>query len=129
MAPGARFVFLDGHPLAWVLKQDDVTELEFEFDYFTAGRTFEFASDYSYASDAESPRLINRDMREWHHQLDEILNALIAAGLRIEQVREYPQIAWRMLPFMERTADGWWRLPPAFPQLPLMLAVVAYRER
>ena len=128
LQPGGKFVFLDAHPIAWPLKQEDVTAIEFEFDYFNADRTFAFSSDVSYAGDASSPRLQHRDMRNWPHQLDEILNALIGAGLRIEQVREYPQIAWRLLPFMEQGDDGWWRLPEAFPQLPLMLSIVARQD-
>lgn len=125
LEPGGRFVFLDGHPFAWILKQEDVDDFEFEFDYFNTGRTFTFASDVSYAGDESSPRLTNRETREWHHQLNVILNALIDAGLQIEQVGEYPQAAWKMLPFMERGDDGWWRLPKAYPQLPLMLGIVA----
>ena len=125
MRPGGRFVFVDAHPVSWILKQDDVTDVQFEFDYFSRGRVFEFTNEYSYASVAGDPKLKNRDTREWHHQLDEIINALIDAGLQIQQVREYPQIAWRMLPFMERGDDGWWRMPDGYPELPLMLSLVA----
>ena len=125
MRPGGRFVFLDGHPLAWILKQDDVTDIEVEFSYFNAGQVFEFTNEYSYASDEGSPKLTNRETREWHHQLDQIVNAINGAGLQIEEFREYPQIAWQMLPFMERGDDGWWRLPEGHPELPLMLSIVA----
>jgi SAM-dependent methyltransferase len=125
LGPGGRFVFVDGHPLSWTFKQDDVSTVEFEFGYFNAGREFQFHNDYSYASDPGSPRLTNRDSREWHHRLDEILNALASAGLHIELVREYPQIAWRLLPFLEQEEDGWWRMPAGHPELPLMLATVA----
>lgn len=123
LQPGGRFVFLDWHPVAWMLKQDDVTGYEFEYSYFNSGRVFEFSEDGSYADGAEG--LMNRDTREWHHQLGEIVNALIAAGLRIESVGEYPKLAWRMLPFMEKGDDGWWRVPDVLPQFPLMLSISA----
>ena len=123
LRPGGTFVFLDGHPLAWAFKQDDVTGIKFEFGYFNTGRVFEFSEDGSYASGVQN--LVNRESREWHHRLDEILNALIAAGLRIEHVGEYPMLAWQMLPFMEKGDDGWWRIPDEFPQPPLMLSITA----
>jgi len=125
LKPGGRLVYLDGHPLAWTFRQEDVTDIEFEFGYFNTGKTFEFSAEYSYASDDSGPQLAHRETREWHHRLDEILNALISAGLQVERVQEYPQAAWRMLPFMERGDDGWWRLPPEFQQPPLMLGIVA----
>jgi SAM-dependent methyltransferase len=123
--PGGRFVFLDVHPLSWVLKQDVVDTLEFEYGYFNSGRTFGFDEDGTYAD--PSAKLSNRETREWHHRLDEIVNALIDTGLVIEQINEYPELAWRMLPFMERGNDGWWRLPPEYPQLPMMLSIAARR--
>lgn len=125
LQPGGRFVFLDWHPLAWMLKQDDVTDFEFEFGYFNSGKIFEFSEDGSYADGAEN--LTHRDTREWHHQLGEIVNALISEGLDVESIGEYPMLAWQMLPFMEKGDDGWWRVPDEFPQFPLMLSVTATR--
>ncbi|MEZ4521816.1 MAG: class I SAM-dependent methyltransferase [Thermomicrobiales bacterium] len=123
LQPGGRFVFLDGHPIAWVFKQDDVEDFEFEYGYFNSGRVFEFAEDGSYADAAEN--VANRDTREWHHRLEEIVNALIASGLRIDRIGEYPMLAWQMLPFMVKGDDGWWRIPDGFLQLPLMLSIEA----
>jgi SAM-dependent methyltransferase len=124
LRPGGRFVFLDGHPLAG-LNQEKVDGYEFQFSYFSAGQTFAFDEDGTYAD--PTAKLANRETREWHHQLDEIVNALIGAGLAIERLGEYPQLAWRMLPFMERGDDGWWRVPPGRPQLPMMLSIVAVK--
>ncbi|CAN5741340.1 class I SAM-dependent methyltransferase [soil metagenome] len=123
LLPGGRFVFLDGHPISWIFKQDDVTGYEFEYGYYNSGEVFAFSEDGTYASD--TAHLTNRDTREWHHRLDEILNALIAAGLAIEQIGEHPQLAWKMLPFMVKDDDGWWRVPDEYPQLPLMLSIAA----
>lgn len=123
LAPGGKFVFLDFHPLCWIFDQSAEDRIEFEFDYFSRDRTFEFDEDGSYVD--PTLKLQNRKTYEWHHQLDDIVNALIAAGLRIERLGEYPFLGWQMLRFMERGDDGWWRLPDSYPQLPLALSIVA----
>lgn len=127
LEPGGRLVFLDTHPIAWGFKQEDVDDFVFEFGYFNDDRTFAFSSEYSYASDETSPLVRNQETREWHHRLDQIINALVGAGLAVEQLSEYPQIAWRMLPFLEKGDDGWWRIPAGYQQVPLMLSIVAGR--
>jgi hypothetical protein len=55
------------------------------------------------------------------------VNSLIAAGLRIDTVREYSKLSWKMYPFMELDPAGWWRLPARFPELPLMFSLRATR--
>ncbi len=120
---GGKFVYLDGHPFTWMLDQNVTDTLEFEFGYFNTGEAFAFDEDGSYADSAA--RLANRKTHEWHHQFGSILNALVSAGLRIESVGEYPFMAWQMLPFMEQGADDWWRIPEGYPQLPLMLSIIA----
>ncbi len=123
LKPGGRFVFLDGHPFAWIFDQSVTDGYAFEFGYFNTGQTFEFDEEGSYAD--LTAQVANRKTNEWHHQLGNILNALIGAGLVIEHVGEYPKLAWKMLPFMEKDADGWWRLPESYLQLPLMLSITA----
>lgn len=125
LAPGGKFVFVDFHPLCWIFDQSVEDQIAFEFDYFSRGRTFEFDEDGSYVE--TDVRLKNRKSHEWHHQLDDVVNALIAAGLQIERLGEYPFISWRMLSFMERGDDGWWRMPESYPQLPLLLSINARR--
>ena len=125
--PGGTFVFVDSHPLTWIMKQDNVERIEFEFSYFNHGRTFAFDEDGSYTDGAEG--IQNRDSREWHHRTDDIVNAIVASGLTIERLGEHPVLAWRMLPFMERTDDGLWRIPDDQVQLPLMLSIVARRPK
>lgn len=47
----------------------------------------------------------------WLHTVSDLVNALARAGLRITAFDEYPFLGWRFFPWMERGADGWWRLP------------------
>jgi hypothetical protein len=50
-------------------------------------------------------------VNEWHHTLGDIMNALIAAGLQIESLQEYPYCMFKSFPWMVHDESGWWRDP------------------
>jgi hypothetical protein len=62
---------------------------------------------------------------EWMHGLDEVINALISAGLRIAKLRESDELPWPRWPGMTPTPGGWWRLPDTAPRIPLLYALLA----
>src|SRR5690606_16290504 len=82
--PGGRFFILEGHPIAWIFDQSSEDKYGFEFGYFGQAETYTFSDQGSYA-DVEAI-LENVTTHEWHHRFDQILNALIDAGLRIQRV-------------------------------------------
>ena len=43
--------------------------------------------------------------------LSEVVESLIAAGLTVEFLHEFPFSICRSFPFLERSADGFWRAP------------------
>jgi len=48
--------------------------------------------------------------------------------LRIESLREYPFVAWK-LDFLVEAEDGSWRLPPETPgELPLFFSILASKD-
>ena len=57
----------------------------------------------------------------------EILNALLAAGLRLQFLHEFPFSNYRALPGMVRCGDGWWRLPEHNHSIPQMFSLKATR--
>ena len=61
----------------------------------------------------------------WQHDFADIVGSLLAAGLRIDMLREYDRIAWRHIPWMVRGDDGFWRMPEGSPDIPLMFALSA----
>lgn len=121
--PGGQFFIIEGHPIAWIFDQSNPDGFAFDFGYFGQGQTHTFSDQGTYAD--MGAVLENVTSHEWHHRLDQILNALIDAGLQIQHVGEYPFIAWQMLPFMEKDERGWWRIPPDKPQVPLMFSIEA----
>jgi hypothetical protein len=61
----------------------------------------------------------------WDHGLGEIVTALIDAGLRIESLREYPFVEWK-LAFLVEDDNKVWRLPPSVKgELPLFFSILA----
>ncbi len=120
------FYIVEAHPFAYVF--DDAaaaTDLRVRYPYFHAVEPTRSDIQGSYA---------NRDADYhgveyfWTHGMNDILNSLIAAGLRIDAFKEYPKVAWQMFPFMEMDDEGWWRLPARYPELPLMFGLRATKE-
>jgi hypothetical protein len=58
----------------------------------------------------------------------QIVGALVAAGLRVTSLREYPYLAFQWFPTMVRGDDGFWRMPDGAPDLPLMFSLTAVAE-
>jgi hypothetical protein len=96
--------------------------LRVRYSYFHSDKPDKFKVDGSYADRAAD---IHGIEYAWTHSIGDVINALIAAGLRIEELREYAFNAWQMLPLMEQDAEGWWRLPARLPQIPLMFSLKA----
>ncbi len=53
------------------------------------------------------------------------LQALIDAGLTIRHVGEHEFCAWQHVKAMVKGDDGWWRLPPGMPEMPLLFSLRA----
>jgi len=125
LRPGGRFALVESHPAAMVFDDEDPAELRVRYPYFQRG-ALRFDEDRTYACDAQ---MRHRTTYEWMHPLEEIVSALLGAGLRLVELREYPVAAWRMFPFLERDREGSWRLPDGRTDIPLTLSIVALKPR
>jgi hypothetical protein len=67
----------------------------------------------------------NRVSYDYVHSMGEVLTALIAAGLQIEYLHEFPYCVCGMLPCMEQDPDGWWRLKGRQDLVPFLFSVKA----
>ena len=116
LAPGGVFYIVEGHPVLMLfndrLKEPDLRLL---YPYFHGAEPFREENDGSYST-PDAP--IKSVEHVWLHTMSDIIGGLIRAGLRIASFEEYPFVGWRFFPWMERGADGWWRLP-SHPDLPL----------
>lgn len=126
LVPGGTFHIIDVHPFLTIF--DDFSEkppLSVRYPYFSREPLY-FEEHGSYADrDAD----FVADSYVWQHTLSEIIGALVGAGLRIQQLSEYPVVAWKVLEFMEQGDDGLWRMPPGAGDVPLMFSLSAVRPQ
>jgi len=126
LRPGGLFYLLEIHPFTQVF--DEGTPLEASHDlkvrhgYFPDPAGMRFGGgDPSYAGDEP----IASACHEWRHSIEEIIGALLDAGLELTSFTEHPATYYRQFPGMEQGDDGLWRLPFAEPALPLVFTLTA----
>jgi len=122
---GGRLYVTDIHPVANAFENEGVApgELLLHYPYWEHESPLTFAVQGSYADPTAEVQA--RSEHGWDHGLGEIVTALVAAGLRIESLREYPFVNWQ-LDFLDARPDGTWRLPGELDgRLPLFFSILA----
>jgi SAM-dependent methyltransferase len=127
LEPGGFFYIAEAHPFIRVFPTDEditdgSTELRPYFSYFhdPAGTRWPPAADY-----ADKASRYTTPEHTWQHSMGDIVNALVAAGLRIDFLHEFPYCVWKVIAFTEPVEPGCWGLGPRFPRLPLMFSLKA----
>jgi SAM-dependent methyltransferase len=121
--PGGFFYIAEFHPFEYVFDNDkDVKELKVRYPYFHK-EPLEFDVDGSYADPVA--KIEPQKEYEWTHGVGEVITALVDAGLHLDFLHEFPYACFAELPFMEKGADGNWRLPKEMPAIPLIYSVKA----
>ncbi len=118
--PGGRFVFVETHPLAMMF-DDDFTAIKYA--YFNTG-VIEETEQGTYADrDAD----INLKSLTWNHSLSDVVQALIDAGLRITQLREYNYSEQNCFGNMTEVAPGQFQVIGMQNLIPLVYAIEAHK--
>jgi 2-polyprenyl-3-methyl-5-hydroxy-6-metoxy-1,4-benzoquinol methylase len=123
--PGGTFYIAEIHPVAQVFESEGVQpgELKLASPYWEHREPMAFPVQGSYADPTATVKA--KTEYGWDHGLGEIVTALVAAGLRIESLREYPFCLWR-LDYLVEGEDGRWRLPGDLDgRLPLFFSIRA----
>ena len=111
--PGGRFYITEIHPVANSFENEGVApgELQLVYPYWEHRAPLAFDNVGSYA-DPDAPVTVPKEFG-WDHGLGEIVTALIDAGLRIESLREYPFVDWKLdfLDGVALTARGGYQNP------------------
>jgi SAM-dependent methyltransferase len=132
---GGRVVGVEFHPFAWMFDPD----WNLRYDYFRGGIPLDDAegvNDYVAASGqalvpwgfepGESEFQNPHSAHEFQWGIGEIITALLAAGLTLEALREYPYANGALLfNRMRELAGRRWAPPDGVPSLPLMYGIVA----
>ena len=120
---GGIFYMREGHPIMWALDYDrEDDQLVIKYPYFEQSEPLSFSEDSTYAGDGvlSSPLIY-----AWNHGIAEVLQALIDAGFRIDQVEEYDALEWEAGPVNQLGEDGRYRIAEDRARLPVMWSVLA----
>lgn len=138
LKPGGRFVCIEFHPVAMIFDEKGVPAYDYSIPheplYWEQG-----VSDYVGASAGglipsgpaagSSPFVNPNPCYEFQRGIGEILGALLASGLVLDEFREYfHSNGWK--PFQEMTPlpGRRWTVPEGSPKIPLMYGLIARRD-
>jgi SAM-dependent methyltransferase len=121
LKPGGRFFLIEGHPTMWMFDE----ALQFKYPYFPHVEPNVLAPTTGMYSDPDATWTTSEN--SWSHNFEEILGSLLAAGLRIDELREFGHAVWQAFPFCIEQSPGRWVMPPDRPQIPMMFSVRASR--
>ena len=124
LKPGGRFFIIEFHPFAAVFDDTAERTLRVHYPYFAQPQPLRFEEPTTYTGDNQI-KIKNQTSYEWCHSFSDIVGSLLAAGLRIEDLREYDRICYKALPLLEEEEAGWWRLPAELGSIPLMFSLRA----
>lgn len=129
LKPGGTFYIADGHPFKDIFDFDSsatsLQDVRMAYSYFGT-QPVQSEVDGTYAD--RNAHVSHTTTYEWNHTLGEILTSLIAAGLKIEFLHEFPFSTWACLPGMEQGEDGWWHLKDRSIELPLTYSLKATKD-
>jgi 2-polyprenyl-3-methyl-5-hydroxy-6-metoxy-1,4-benzoquinol methylase len=108
LKPGGVFLLVESHPFMWVF-DDEAKELRQKYSYWHNEEPLSWEEDGTYAD--ENAKITNKKSYEWQHTVSDVLNALIKAGLTIDEVGEYPELVWGYVPASKRVDKEWFRIP------------------
>jgi SAM-dependent methyltransferase len=126
LRPGGVLYAIDFHPLLLAAADEQPAHgLLLSGNYLGAGpERYDSAVTYAGAG-----RLVESTVSyEWAHGLDEVLDAVLSASLRLTRFVEHDVSCWPRFPGMTELADGWYGRPDGAPRLPLMFSVRAERD-
>ncbi len=122
LAPGGLLYMVEMHPFANMLAEAparDRPRLRMAYPYTHSPQPIE---EHVVLREAAAPRAT---LSLWNYGMGELLTALIAAGLRIEYLHEFPLSHYQRYPSLVLGADGWWRWPSPEQTLPMLFSLRA----
>ena len=114
LRPGGKLYIFEGHPVSdlWTL-EDDHYVLDAEYGhYFNDGPIASSGWPSTYIGDLDRPIEEHATKYERVWRMDQIVNAVLDAGLRLVRLKEHPDLYWDRFPNMP--PDLVRRLPQTF---------------
>lgn len=121
LKPGGKFVFAEFHPAVWMF-DNDFTYVQ--YPYFNKEVIVE-EEEGTYADTSAPMKLQSVG---WNHDLGEVLQSLINAGMIIEHFSEYDYSPYNCLKNMVETSPGRFVIKGMEGKLPLVYSLVATKK-
>ena len=119
LKPDGVFYIVEMHPLAGLVESDGAgLRVRERTTYFHAPQPFR--EDVPTGKDGETTPLYS-----WSYSLGEVITALLAAGLHLEYVHEFPMTFYQQFPTLVPGNDRYWHWPTPDNTLPLLFSIRA----
>jgi 2-polyprenyl-3-methyl-5-hydroxy-6-metoxy-1,4-benzoquinol methylase len=123
LKPEGVFLLVESHPFMWIF-DDTSNELKQKYSYWHNKEPLAWEEDGTYAD--LNAKITNKKSYEWQHTIGDIINALIKAGLVIDEIGEYPELVWSYVPASKRVDKEYFRIPGD--PLPQTLSILASKR-
>ncbi|SDW03193.1 bifunctional 2-polyprenyl-6-hydroxyphenol methylase/3-demethylubiquinol 3-O-methyltransferase UbiG [Paenibacillus sp. CF384] len=123
LKPGGVFYLQEEHPFVNVYDDSPhVMDLRTKYPYFHTEQPIQIEGLMPYSDPVANQRSVEF---VWSFSFSDILNALIAAGLRLDYLHEFSHSSNKRFPFMSQGGDGWWRWNDSDNHIPLTFSLQA----
>lgn len=123
---GGIFFISEFHPFLWIFDDENTSKLEYKYPYFYGKDPLHYKAEYTYTEQEKT--IENIDNYNWQHTFGTIITSLIQAGLKIQEIKEYPHTYFRQFPYMEEKEKGVWTFKNEKYNLPLVFSIKAVKE-
>jgi SAM-dependent methyltransferase len=118
LKPGGTFYIAEFHPVVWMF-DDEFTHIK----YFYENRELIVTENYGTYTDRKAD--IQGKEYSWNHNISEVLNALIGAGLKIELFNEFMYSPYPCFSNIVATEDGNWHIKGMEGKIPMVYSIRA----
>jgi ubiquinone/menaquinone biosynthesis C-methylase UbiE len=119
LKPNGIFYMVEFHPFIYTF--NDNSEIS---DSYFKSNSLETVVEKSYTDKSEISKK-NLKHIEWHHSLSEVINNLIANGLKIEFLNEFPYQVYNCFPNLVESEKGKWVSEKYGNKIPHMYSIKA----
>ena len=121
LKPGGKFVFIDFHPVVWMMDNDFT---RFQYNYFKADAIVESQTG-TYAEKGSDVQITDVS---WNHSLSEVMNCLMDQQLTLHHFMEYDYSLYNCFNHLEEFEKGKFRIKHLDNFIPMMYSLVYMKK-